>query len=75
MDSQFQMPSTPAVNVGENWYVKIGECLTLSAVYVRDVTFSTVELVRWRDGYVADMPINRNRYLKSDVQFIEKINK
>lgn len=52
-------------NKGETWFVRLPEARALTTVVVTDITAHTVELKTLGD--------HKNRYVKDDVQFVEKV--
>jgi len=61
-ESQYSLP-VPEPKVGETWYVRLNNAVSLATVVISDVSVSTVE---FRERY------SRSRYKHSDVEFVER---
>lgn len=61
----------PEIKVGENWYVKFPGAIALVEVEIVEVTKQTVVIKQPHRSlsYLS----NENRYKKSDIEFVEKV--
>lgn len=55
----------PTPNKGETWFVRLADSRTVMTAVITDVTAHTVELKTLGDNF--------SRYVKDDVQFVEKV--
>ena len=63
------MNKSEDLNINDNWYIKINNSIGLSECKIKELTEKTVLLEF--NGILS----KSYRYTKSDVQFIEKLNK
>ena len=62
--------STPTLNVGECWYVKLPQATAVSKIQLQEVTDDTVLVTFPEHMYKT----SESRFQKSDIIFVERIN-